>query len=90
MAWTINRQERREGRYANRDNARFARLFKKDYSEKNQLKQIDMLRMMLKINQDVVIHGISKLEDYENSTTNFPMLCKGLKLVRGRDGATGH
>ncbi len=56
---------------------------KKDYSEKNQLKQIDMLRMMLKINQDVVIHGISKLEDYENSTTNFPMLCKGLKLVRG-------
>ncbi len=55
----------------------------KDYSEKNQLKQIDMLRMMLKINQDVVIHGISKLEDYENSTTNFPMLCKGLKLVRG-------
>ncbi len=56
---------------------------KKDYSEKNQLKQIDMLRMMLKINQDIVIHGISKLEDYENSTTNFPMLCKGLKLVRG-------
>ncbi len=56
---------------------------KKDYSEKNQLKQIDMLRMMLKINQDVVIHGISKLEDYENSTTNFPMLCKGLKLVKG-------
>ncbi len=56
---------------------------KKDYSEENQLKQIDMLRMMLKINQDVVIHGISKLEDYENSTTNFPMLCKGLKLVRG-------
>lgn len=56
---------------------------KKDYSEKNQLKQIDMLRMMLKINQDVVIHGISKLEDYENSTANFPMLCKGLKLVRG-------
>jgi len=56
---------------------------KKDYSEKNQLRQTDMLRMMLKINQDVVIHGISKLEDYENSTTNFPMLCKGLKLVRG-------
>ncbi len=56
---------------------------KKDYSEKNQLKQIDMLRMMLKINQDVAIHGISKLEHYENSTTNFPMLCKGLKLVRG-------
>lgn len=55
---------------------------KKDYSEKNQLKQIDMLRMMLEINQNVVVHGISKLEDYANNTTNFPLLCRGLKLVR--------
>ncbi|MDE5893644.1 MAG: hypothetical protein K2H45_12045 [Acetatifactor sp.] len=55
----------------------------KDYSEKNQLKQIDLLRMMLEINQAVVVHGISKLEDYENSTLIFPMLYRGLKLVRG-------
>lgn len=56
---------------------------KKDYSEKNQLKQTGMLRMMLQINQDVVGHGISKLEDYESNTMSFPMLCRGLKLVRG-------
>ena len=56
---------------------------KKDYSEKNQLKQIDMLRMMLEINQDIVSYGISKIEDYENKTKIFPMLHKGLKLVRG-------
>ena len=55
---------------------------KKDYSEKNQFKQIDMLRMVLEINQDVVVHGISKLEDYENNTAVFPLLCRGLKLVR--------
>ena len=36
---------------------------KKDYSEKNQLKQIDLMRMILEINQDVIVHGISKLED---------------------------
>lgn len=41
-----------------------------------------MLRVMLEINQDVVVHGISKLEGYENDTIIFPMLCKGLKLVR--------
>lgn len=57
--------------------------FKKDYSEKNQLRQTDMLRMMLEINQDVISQGIAKLEDYENNTIRFPMLCKGLKLVRG-------
>lgn len=56
---------------------------KKDYSEKNQLKQTGMLRIMLQINQDVVGHGISKLEDYESNTMSFPMLCRGLKLVRG-------
>lgn len=56
---------------------------KKDYTENNQLKQIDMLRMMLEINQAVVVHGISTLEDYENSTLIFPMLYRGLKLVRG-------
>lgn len=56
---------------------------KKDYSENNQLKQIDMLRMMLEINQAVVVHGISALEDYENSTLIFPMLYRGLKLIRG-------
>ena len=56
---------------------------KKDYTEKNQLKQIDMLRMMLEINQDVVVQGISKLENYENDSAIFPLLCRGLKLVRG-------
>ena len=55
---------------------------KKDFSEENQLKQIDMLRMMLEINQDIVSYGISKIEDYENKTKIFPMLHKGLKLVR--------
>lgn len=57
---------------------------KKDYSEKNQLKQIDMLRMILEINQDILSYGISKIEDYENKTMIFPMLCRGLKLVRFR------
>ncbi|MDE6567027.1 MAG: hypothetical protein K2K70_04740 [Lachnospiraceae bacterium] len=56
---------------------------KKDYTETNQLKQIDMLRMMLEINQDVVVQGISKLENYENDSAIFPLLCRGLKLVRG-------
>lgn len=56
---------------------------RKDYSEKNQLKQMDMLRMILEINQDIVKHGLSKLEDYENNSIIFPMLCKGLKLIRG-------
>jgi hypothetical protein len=56
---------------------------KKDYSEKNQLKQIDMMRMILEINQDVIVHGISKLEDYQSNTMGFPMLSRGLKLVRG-------
>lgn len=55
---------------------------KKDYSEKNQLKQVDMLRMMLEINQDIIGYGISKIEDYENKTMIFPMLCRGVKLVR--------
>ena len=55
---------------------------KKDFSEENQLKQIDMLRMMLEINQDIVSYGISKIEDYENKTKIFPMLHMGLKLVR--------
>lgn len=56
---------------------------KKDYSEKNQLQQIDMMRMILEINQDVIVHGISKLEDYQSNTMSFPMLSRGLKLVRG-------
>lgn len=55
---------------------------KKDYSKKNQLKQVDMLRMMLEINQDIICYGISKIEDYENKTMIFPMLCRGVKLVR--------
>ena len=41
-----------------------------------------MIRMMLEINQNVVVHGISKLEDYQNNTTIFPILFRGLKLVR--------
>ena len=56
---------------------------KKDYSEKNQLKQIDLMRMILEINQDVIVHGISKLEDYQSNAMSFPMLSRGLKLVRG-------
>ena len=56
---------------------------KKDYSEKNQLKQIDLMRMILEINQDVIVHGISKLEDYRSNAMSFPMLSRGLKLVRG-------
>lgn len=55
----------------------------KDYSEKNQLRQIDMIRIMLEINQDVIAHGISKIEDYQDYTKGFPMLSRGLKLVRG-------
>lgn len=55
---------------------------KENYSEINELKQMDMLRMMLEINHAVVVHGISALEDYENSTLIFPMLHRGLKLVR--------
>lgn len=54
----------------------------KDYSEKNQLRQIDMIRIMLEINQDVIVHGISKIEDYHDYTISFPMLSRGLKLVR--------
>ncbi|MDE7222612.1 MAG: hypothetical protein K2O34_02385 [Acetatifactor sp.] len=57
-------------------------ILNKDYSEENQLKQTDMLRMVLKINQDVVCHGISRIEYYENSASVYPMLCKGLNLVR--------
>lgn len=55
---------------------------KENYSENNQLKQMDMLRMMLEINHAVVVHGISTLEDYENSTLIYPLLYRGLKLVR--------
>ena len=54
----------------------------KDYSDKNQLKQIELLRLMLEINQDVIGRGMSVLEDYESRTVIFPMLCRGLKLVR--------
>lgn len=54
----------------------------KDYSEENQLRQTDMLRLILEINQDVVCQGISRLEHCENNTAGFPMLCKGLKLVQ--------
>ncbi len=58
------------------------RYLKKDFSEKNQLKQIQMLRTILEINQNVVREGISKIEDYEYNIINFPMLGKGLTLVR--------
>lgn len=54
----------------------------KDYSDKNQLKQIELLRLMLEINQEVIGRGISVLEDYESRTVIFPMLCRGLKLVK--------
>lgn len=55
---------------------------KKDYSIKNQYRQADMLRMILEINQDVICHGLCKIEDYEAKTTLFPMLGNGLRLVR--------
>lgn len=41
-----------------------------------------MLRTILEINQNVVREGISKIEDYEYNIINFPMLGKGLTLVR--------
>lgn len=37
---------------------------------------------MLEINQDVIVHGISKIEDYQSYTMSFPMLSRGLRLVR--------
>ena len=55
---------------------------KKDYSQKNQYRQTDLLQMILEINQDVICHGIGILEDYENKTMHFPLLYRGLKLVR--------
>ena len=55
---------------------------KKDYSKKNQYRQADMLRMILEINQDVICHGLCKIEDYEAKTMLFPMLGNGLRLVR--------
>lgn len=54
----------------------------KDYSEKNQLRQIDMIRIMLEINQDVIVYGISKIDDYQDYIKGFPMLSRGLRLVR--------
>ena len=56
---------------------------KKDYSEKNQLKQIGIIRIMLEINQDVIANGISRLENYQSHSMSYPMLSKGLELVRG-------
>ena len=38
---------------------------KKDYSKKNQLGQTALLRVMLEINQAVVVSGIARLEEYE-------------------------
>lgn len=55
----------------------------KDYSEKNQLRQLDMIRIILEINQDVIVYGIPKIDDYQDYTEGFPMLSRGLKLVRG-------
>lgn len=55
---------------------------KKDYSKKNQLGQTALLRVMLEINQAVVVSGIAILEEYEEDILIFPMLCRGLGLVR--------
>lgn len=55
---------------------------KKDYSEENQYKQAEMIDLILEINQAVICSGIGKLEDYEHKTRMFPMLFRGLKLVR--------
>lgn len=55
----------------------------KDYSEKNQLRQLDMIRIILEINQDVIVHGIPKIDDYQDYTKGFLMLSRGLRLVRG-------
>lgn len=55
---------------------------KKDYSEENQLRQIDIIRIMLEINQEVKGNGISKIENYQGHYMSYPMLSKGLELVR--------
>lgn len=38
---------------------------------------------MLEINQDVFANGISRLENYQSHSMSYPMLSKGLELVRG-------
>lgn len=58
-------------------------VLKRDASLENQYRQADMLEMILEINQDVVCHGLCQLEDYESKICAFPMLRKGLSLVRG-------
>lgn len=55
---------------------------KRDYSEKNQLKQLELLRAILEINQEVFVHGIGRIEDYERNMKKYPLFCSGLKLVR--------
>lgn len=56
-------------------------MLKRDYSEESQLKQFGTVRQLLKINQDVIVHGIAVLEEYVRDTAFSPLLCKGLKLV---------
>ena len=55
----------------------------KDDSQADQLQQTDLMHLILKINQDVNRHGLCELEDYESKTARFPLLDRGLKLVRG-------
>ncbi len=55
---------------------------KKNYSAENQLKQFDTVRQLLKMNQDVNVHGIARLEEYVRDNAFSPMLRKGLNLVR--------
>lgn len=57
-------------------------LRKDDYG-RNQLEQIDLVRLILEMNQDVNRYGLCKLEDYESRTVLYPLLDRGLRLVRG-------
>ena len=56
---------------------------KRDESKENQTRQMCLVRMILKINQDVVRKGLMQIEHYKSETADFPMLWKGLTLVRG-------
>ncbi len=58
------------------------RCLKRDDSKENQQKQANMLKGILKINQEVFVSGIAVIEIYEDSAEIAPMLSYGLKLVR--------
>lgn len=53
----------------------------KDFSDNHQLEQIDLLKGILKINQDVVSCGLMKIHDHRDFLKGYPLLEKGLNLV---------